>query len=146
MGRSRDAELAEARRPLPPTELKAAGGRHDYDLIGDSKALWEQVAADLHLQVIFDTQYQPTKSFRFEIAGADYRVALRALEAATNSFLSPISQRLIFVANDTTQKRTEFERTAAMVIPFSESDSVQELQEIATSVRGVLDARRAAGG
>jgi general secretion pathway protein D len=137
-----DAELAEARRPLPPTQLKAADGRHDYDLTGDSKALWEQVAAALQLKLIFDTQYQPTRPFRFQLAAADYREVLRALETATGSFLSPVSERLIFVANDTTQKRTEFERTAAVVIPFFEGESVQELQEIATSVRGVMDTQK----
>jgi len=46
------------------------------------------------------------------------------------------------VANDTTQKRTELERSAAIVIPFTESETVQELQEIATSVRGALDIQR----
>ena len=51
----------------------------------------------------------------------------------------PVTDELIFVANDTTQKRTEFERTVAVVVPFSETETVQELQEIATSVRGVLD-------
>jgi general secretion pathway protein D len=137
-----DADLAQARQPLPPADLKAARGRRDYDITGDSKALWEQVAAALNLKVAFDTQYQPTRSFRFELNDADYRETLEALEDATNSFLSPISDRLIFIANDSAQKRTEFERTAAMVIPFSEGESVQELQEIATSVRGVLDARR----
>ncbi len=141
-GRISDRELEEARKPLPPAELKATPGRRDYDLRGDSKSLWEQVAAALHLGIIFDTQYQPTAPLRFQLANSDYRETLRALEAATNSFLSPVTDELIFVANDTTQKRTEFERTAAVVVPFSETESVQELQEIATSVRGVLDMQR----
>ena len=67
---------------------------------------------------------------------------LHALEAATDSFLVPISQRLIFVANDTTEKRTDFEPTAAVVVPFPEAISVQELQEVATSIRGVLDSQK----
>ena len=141
-GHISDRELEEARQPLPPAELKAAPERRDYSLRGDSKALWEQVAATLHLGILFDTQYQPAPSLRFELTGADYRETLRALEAATNSFLSPVSDELIFVANDTTQKRTEFERTAATVVPFPETETVQELQEIATSVRGVLDMQR----
>ena len=136
------AELEEARKPLPPTRLLAEPGRRDYDLQGDSKALWEQVAAALHLKVLFDADYQPTRAFRFELANADYRDALRALEAATNSFLVPISQRLIFVANDSTQKRTEFERTAAVAVPFPETISVQELQELATSIRGAMDSQK----
>ena len=35
-------------------------GRRDYDLQGDSKTLWEQVAASLQLKVLFD----PTTSRR----------------------------------------------------------------------------------
>ena len=105
-GNISDAELEEARKPLPPTRLEAEPGRRDYDLRGDSKALWEQVAAALHLKVVFDADYKPTRAFRFELANADYRDALHALQAATDSFLVPISQRLIFVANDSTQKRT----------------------------------------
>lgn len=137
-----DQELDQARKPLPPPELKATPGRRDYDLRGDSKTLWEQVAAALHLMVVFDTQYRPTSSFRFQLNDAGYRVALRALEAATDSFLTPVSERLIFVANDTPQKRTEFESTAAIVIPFPETTTPQELQEVVTAVRGTLDMQR----
>jgi general secretion pathway protein D len=137
-----EADLEAARKPMPPPRLAVAPGIRDYDLRGDSKQLWEQVAAALHLQIIFDTAYQPTRAFRFELTAADYRDALRALEAATNSFVVPISQRLIFVANDSQQKRTEFEQTAAVVVPFPEVISVQELQEIATSIRGALDSQK----
>ncbi len=134
-----NADLEQARKPLPPAVLEAEPGRHDYDFQGDSKALWEQVAATLHLKVLFDPDYKPTHAFRFELAEADYRDVLHSLEAATDSFLVPVSPRLIFVANDSTQKRKDFERTVAVAIPFPEAISVQELQEVATSIRGVLD-------
>jgi general secretion pathway protein D len=137
-----EADLEAARKPLPPTQLKAESGRRDYDLRGDSKQLWEQVAATLHLQVLFDAAYQPTRAFRFELTGVDYRDALQDLQAATGSFLVPVSQRLIFIANDTPQKRTEFERTAAVAVPFPETISIQELQEIATAIRGALDSQK----
>ncbi|HEX4594735.1 MAG TPA: type II and III secretion system protein [Bryobacteraceae bacterium] len=137
-----DQDLEQARKPLPPPELKAPSGRQDFDLKADSKALWEQVAGAFHLTVIFDTAYQPVPALRLQLTGADYRDALRSLEAATNSFLTPVSERLIFVANDNPGKRTEFESTAAVVIPFPETISVQELQEISTGVRGTLDMTR----
>jgi hypothetical protein len=136
------ADLELAARALPPAKLAAAAGRRDYDFRGDSRQLWEQVAAALNLKVLFDTSYQPTREFRFELGAADYRDALLGLEAATGSFLVTISPRLIFVANDTQQKRTEFEQTAAVAVPFEETISVQELQEIATSIRGVLDSQK----
>ncbi len=136
------ADLEEASKPLPPPRLEAEPGRRDYDMQGDSKALWEQVGAALHLKVLFDADYRPTRPFHFELTNADYRDALNALQAATNSFLVPVSQRLIFIANDSTQKRRDFEPTASVVVPYPETLTLQELQELATSIRGVLDSRR----
>ena len=137
-----DKDLEQARKPLPPVQLKALPGRNDFDFRGDSRSLWEQLAAALHLKIVFETQYQPTRPLRFQVTDVEYRDALMDLEVATNSFLVPVSDQLIFVANDTPQKRTDFERTAAIVIPFTETISLQEIQEIATSVRGTLDIQR----
>ena len=141
-GRISDQELREARKPLPPVRLHLPAGRRDFDFMGDSKSLWEQMAAALHLKIAFETQYQPTRPLRFQLADAEDRDALRALEAATGSFIVPVTDQLIFVANDTAQKRTDFERTVAVVLPFTEALSVQEIQEVATSVRGTLDMQK----
>src|SRR5580692_5616172 len=137
-----ETDLDQARKPLPPPQLKIAAGRRDFDLRGDSKSLWEQVAANLGLKVLFDTQYQPTKTIPFQLNDADYHETLIALQDATNSFLTPVSERLIFVANDTTQKRTEFDANVVVVVPFPETVTVQELQEVATGVRGTLDMQK----
>lgn len=141
-GKITQAEIDEARQPLPPAKLEVAPGRRDYDLRGDSKALWEQVAAILHLKVLFDPDYKPTSQFRFELTGADYREALIALEAATDSFLVPVNPQFIFVANDSTQKRTQFERTAQVVLPFPEAIDAKEMQDLGNAIRGALDIRR----
>lgn len=141
-GQISNADLEETRRPLPPTKLIVEPGRRDYDLRGDSKALWEQVASILQLKVLFDPDYKPTQPFRFQLTDAGYRDAFRALQAATDSFLVPVSQRLIFVANDSTQKRREFEPSVAVTVPFPEAISTQELQEVATGIRGALDTQK----
>jgi general secretion pathway protein D len=141
-GNITNAEMEEARKPLPPTQLQAEPGRRDYDFQGDSKALWEQVAAALRLKVLFDPDYRPTHAFRFELGNADYREALHALQAATDSFVVPISQRLIFIANDSAQKRTQFEPTVAVIIPYPEATTTQSMQELATSIRSVMDSQK----
>src|SRR5271165_3296512 len=61
------ADLEAARKPLPPPQLAADPGQRDYDFRGDSRQLWEQVAASLNLKVLFDTAYRPTKAFHFEL-------------------------------------------------------------------------------
>lgn len=142
LGTITERDLEQSRTLLPPPELKAAPGRKDLDLRGSSTALFEQVAKAFHLLVVFDTAYQPKPSIRFQLADADYREALQALEAATDSFVVPAGDRLILVANDTPQKRTELDSTEAVVIPVPEPFSIQEVQEIATGVRGTFDIQR----
>lgn len=143
VGNISEWDIVEAKRhPLPPAELKAAPGPKDFDLKGDSKELFENVAAAFNLMVVFDSGYQPVQRIHFEITGADYRQALRALQDATNSFVVPVADRLILVANDTPQKRRDLESVAAVVLPVPDAVDVKEVQELATAIRGTLEIRR----
>jgi general secretion pathway protein D len=139
LGTITDRDLADARRPLPPTELKASSVRKDFDLRGDAKSLFEKVAEAFNLIVVFDSNFQSGQPIRFQLTDANYRETLYALQSATNSFVVPAGERLMLVANDTPQRRQELESTAAVVIPTPEAFNVQELQEIATAVRSTLD-------
>ena len=142
LGSITDLDLAETRRLLPPPELKANHGTKNFDLKGDSKQLIEQVASAFGLEVVFDAGYQPKTALRLQLMDADYLDAMRAIEAATDSFAIPVSSRQLLIANDTAQKRTELDSTVAIVIPAPEPFATQELQEIATGIRGTLDIPR----
>src|SRR5688572_6928917 len=80
----------ETRKPLPPSELSGEPLVKDFDLRGDSKKLFEEVARAFGLESVFDSEYQPVAEFRFQQIGVDYRQALRALEVSTASFIVPL--------------------------------------------------------
>src|ERR1039457_6778611 len=61
-----DDDRVEARKLLPPMELQAQSGRQDFDLHGDAKALFEKVAKSFGLDCLFDDDFQPGPSFRFQ--------------------------------------------------------------------------------
>ena len=132
-------DLEELRRLRPPPELKPTPGRKDLDLHGDSKAVFEQTARAFGLEVVFDGDYQPGPPLRIRIDDADYRQALHTLEAATGSFVVPVSPRVFLVAKDTPQKRAEVEPVVAVSIPIPEPVSVQEAQELARSVQQTME-------
>lgn len=119
----------------PPVELKPAPGPHDFDLRADAKSLWEQVAHAFHLETVFDGDYQAGPPLHFRVTDADYRNALHALEAATGSFIVPISGRLFLVVKDTEQKRREVEPTMAVTISVPQATTAQDLTEIGQAVR-----------
>lgn len=142
LGKITDRDLADARKLLPPPRLNPARGRKPLHARGDSKALFEEVARVFNLMVVFETAYQPKSGLRLDLEDTDYEEAIQAVQAATDSFVVPVADRLMLVANDTAQKRTELETTAAIVIPVPEPFAIQEIQEIATGVRGTLDIQR----
>jgi type II secretory pathway component GspD/PulD (secretin) len=66
---------------------------------------------------------------------ADYRDALHGLEAVTDSFLVPISDRLFLVVKDTPQKRKEEEPFAAVMVRLPEPTTQQDLTAMVTAVQ-----------
>jgi general secretion pathway protein D len=130
-------DLAAAKEPLPPTQLDAEQDIHDLDFTGDFKKLFESVAHVFGLQCIYDSDYQPGTPFRFRLKGVDYRDALHGLEAATGSFIVPITSKIFLVVKDTAQKRTEIEPTVTVAVHFPDIYTQQELEQI---VRGVQQA------
>ena len=131
-------ELQEAAKPLPPKQLTGSPGLRDLDFRGDSKALFESVAKAYGLDCIFDGDFQPTQPIRFRLEGADYRDALHALEAATGSFIVPISERLFLVAKDTPQKRAEVEPAVSVTIKLPEPASTQDFTALITAVQQTM--------
>ncbi len=119
-------------------ELKASPDRKDLDFRGDSRLLFEQVAKSYGLDAVFDGDYQPIAPFRFRLDGVDYREALNALQAATSSFVVPVSERVFLVAKDTTQKRTDLEPTVTVVEELAAPVTIQEAQEAARAVQQAL--------
>lgn len=137
-----ETELKEGRPMLPPAELQGNPGRRDIDLRGDAKKLFIDVSKMFGLDVIFDGDYQAGQQIRFRVQDVDYRDALRALQAATGSFLVPLSSKLALVVKDTQQKRTEQDPTVALTLSLPEPVSTQEAQELARTVQQVMEIQK----
>ncbi len=133
-------DIASSRRALPPMELKPdpADVVRDFDLTGDSKKLFEDFAKIYGFDAVFDGDYEPSKPIHFRLHDANYRDAFHALEAATNSFIVPLTPKMFLVATDSTQKRTEVEPTVAVAIRLPEVASQQDFNGMITAVQQAL--------
>ena len=138
-------DLDEARRFGEPARLKPFVGTRSLHFRGDVKSLYERVSQEFGYQFILDRDLQnaPPTQLRFDIDDATYDTALHILEAATNTFIVPISGSSFLAAQDTTQKRNELEPSAVQLFLIPERSSVQEAQEILTAVQQALEIRRA---
>jgi general secretion pathway protein D len=130
-------------RLQPPVELKPERGEpRDFDLSGDAKRLWGEVLKAYKVDVVFDGDYQPLSNLRFRVQGVTFEEAVVALMAATNSFFTPVSDRMVLVARDTQQKRTEVEGTAVIAVPIPDPVTTQEATELALAVQQSLDIQK----
>ena len=134
----------EAAKPLPPSELKAGNGLRDFDLREDSQKLYQDVAHAFGLDCVFDGDYLPMPAFHFQLAGVNYRDALHGLEAATGTFIVPLSSKLFMVVKDTPQKRNEQEPMVAVSIPVPPTTSQQEFNALVTTVQQTMSITKAA--
>ena len=127
-------DKADARRNLP-SELKAGEGTRDFDLNGDSKMLYQEVAKVYGLDCVFDGDFVPGGPIHFRLRDVPYRVALRGLEAATGTFIVPISGKLFMVVKDTPQKRIEVEPRVTVAVQLPEADTPQAFTAMITAVQ-----------
>jgi general secretion pathway protein D len=138
-----ERDLREARRPLPPTELKASPESQDFDLRLEPRPLFLEVAKAYGLDVVFDGDYPDSgEKVVFRMQQATYREALRALETVTGSFIVPLGERLFLAVKDTPQKRNDAEPAVTVVVPIPQTVTVQEAQELARAVQQVMEIKR----
>jgi general secretion pathway protein D len=140
------ADLAESRSLEGPPVLSAAKPDHrSFHVRGEVKKLFEDVTREYGLIVIFERDLNsasPAPTIRFDVDDADYKTAIHALSRATNTFATPISEKILLVAQDNVQKRQEYEQTVARVFSIPQRTSVQEAQELMQAVQQTLEIRR----
>ena len=136
-------DIASARPLEGAQRLKPTAGAQEFDLNGDARMLWDTIAARFGLEAVYDGDYpRGGDRLRFRVDHADHRDALHALEAATSSFVIPLSSRLFMVAKDTQTKRQQLEQTLTLAVPVPWSLTTQELTEIAQTVRQITDIQK----
>src|SRR4029077_2580357 len=93
------------------------------------------------INVLFDPDYQDRR-LTLELNNATLYSALDYVSLLARAYWKPVSTNAIFVTNDNTTKRRDYEDYVVKTFYLTNTYTAQELQEIATMVRSVTDIRR----
>jgi len=106
--------------------------------------LYRTVASMGGLYVVFDPQYTPAanKPFDVNLDNMTVEEAFDYIAFITHTFWKPISANTIFVCEDSTTKRRDYEDEVMRVFYAPNASSVQEFQEMANAIRTVTEVRR----
>jgi general secretion pathway protein D len=108
------------------------------------RVLFETVGKLAGVNVLFDPDFTSagSRAMSVEFANSTLEEALDHLAVMTKSFWKPLSSSTIFVTQDNTTKRRDYEEQVMKVFYLQNVNTPQELQEVATTVRGICDIRR----
>jgi tetratricopeptide (TPR) repeat protein len=117
-------------------QLKPQAGKRNLDLRGDTKTVYEQLAAIFGLRVTFDVDLI-ARNVRLNMENVDFQNALKVLAVETGTFWRPVNATLMFVAADTPEKRREYDLQAEQSFPLSSAISSEEATEVLRIVRDI---------
>jgi general secretion pathway protein D len=106
------------------------------------KVLYETVGKLAGINVLFDPQMQPGRNTNLDLTNVTLEQALDYIALLTKTFWKPVSSNAIFVTEDNVTKRRDYEDEVVKVFYLKNPTSVQEFQEIVTTIRSVSDVRR----
>jgi type II secretory pathway component GspD/PulD (secretin) len=121
--------------------LEHLPGKQNFNLRGSTQAAYEEIARRFGVQVAFDVDLR-SRPVRLEANDLDFPTVMRVLGEETHTFWRPLTKDLFFVADDSTQKRKEYDVSIVRTVLFSASETKEQMTEISHLVRDVAGITR----
>jgi general secretion pathway protein D len=110
-------------------------------MTNDGRVVFETIAKLAGLSVIFDPDFV-SRRISVELPNVTLEQAFDLVAAESKAFWKPMTSSVILVAPDNPQKRRDIEDEAVETIYLSNTDTPQDVTEIVTGLRQLLDLRR----
>lgn len=122
--------------------LEYQPGQRSFNYRGDTQGAYQELGRQFGVEVAFDVDLR-ARQIRFRIADVDFPTAARLLGDMTGTFWRPLSARLFFVADNTTQKRKDYEPSVVRTVLLPASETPEQMTEITRLVRDLTGITRA---
>lgn len=125
-----------------PPELKPMSTEPiNLKMTNDARVVYETIAKLAGLSVIFDPDFT-SRRISVELPNVTLEQALDAVSLESKAFWKPLTSNVIFVAPDNPQKRRDVEDEEVRTFYLSNTLTPQDLTEVVTGLRQLLDLRR----
>ncbi|HKV63543.1 MAG TPA: FG-GAP-like repeat-containing protein [Candidatus Acidoferrum sp.] len=121
--------------------LQPQPGKHNLNLRGDTKTVYEQLASTFGVKTTFDPDIT-VKNVQLHIGDVDFSTAISVLATQTGTFWRPVNATLLFVAPDTPEKRRQFAMEAEQTFPLPAAVGPEDVTEMLRVLRDITGATR----
>jgi general secretion pathway protein D len=125
-----------------PPELKPLlKGPINLTMSNDSKVVFDTIGKLAGLTVVYDPDF-PARRIPISLTNVTLEQALDIAALESKAFWKPVTENIIFVAPDQPQKRRDYEEQIVRTFYLSNTVQAQDLTEIVTGLRQLLDLKR----
>lgn len=126
---------------MPPEIKPLSRAPINFKASEDAKMVFETIGKLSGLTVIFDPDF-PARRISVELNNVTLEQALEIASLESKAFVKPVTENIIFVIPDQPQKRRDYEEEVVRTFYLSNTVQPQDLTEIVTGLRQLLDIKR----
>ena len=143
---------AAAEPPVDPNEASLAASPPEIKPLSrapinlkmpnqEAKIIFDTIGKLAGLTVIYDPDF-PARRISVELNNVTMEQALEIVSLESKAFVKPVTENIIFVIPDQPQKRRDYEEQVVKTIYLSNTFQPQDITEIMTGLRQLLDLKR----
>jgi general secretion pathway protein D len=121
-------------KPLPNTAISLS-------MTNDAKIVFETIAKLAGVTVIFDPDF-PARRIPVQLNNVTLQQALDIVSLESKAVWKPVTENIIFVYPDQPAKRRDYEENVVRTFYLSNTVQAQDITEIVTGLRQLLDLKR----
>src|SRR5262249_35294133 len=122
----------------PPDPKPLSDAPISLKMVNDIKIIYDTIAKQAGINVIYDPDF-PARRISVELNNVTLEQALDIVSIQSKSFWKPVTENIIFVAQDTTQKHKDYDEQMVETFYLANTIQSQDLTEIANGLRQVLN-------
>src|SRR3989475_4308265 len=126
---------------MPPEIKPLSRAPINLKMSNDAKIVFDTIGKLAGLTVIYDPDF-PARRITVELNNVTLEQALEIASLQSKAFWKPVTDNIIFVIPDQPQKRRDYEEEVVKTFYLSNTVTPQELTEMVTGLRQLLDLKR----
>lgn len=136
-GEANEASLAT----LPPEIKPASSEPRSLKMSNDAKIVFDTIGKLWGINMIYDPDF-PARRITVDLNNVTLEQALEIASLESKAFVKPVTENILFVIPDQPQKRRDYEEQVVKTFYLSNTVQPQDLTEIVTGLRQLLDIKR----
>jgi general secretion pathway protein D len=125
----------------PPEIKPLSRAPINLKMSNEAKIVFDTIGKLAGLTVIYDPDF-PARRITTELSNVTLEQALDIASLESKAFWKPVTENIIFVVPDQPQKRRDYEEQVVRTFYLSNTVQAQDLTEIVTGLRQLLDLKR----